>query len=96
MPGPTAGPMEGVRVVELGFWVAGPACGAILADWGAHMFDIAQWGLGMDRSGPVSFAPPADPKAVRGLQMKYANGIEMVHEDFGRGWAVRPTEKAPL
>ena len=21
--------------------------------------------------------------------MKYANGIEMIHEDFGRGWAVR-------
>ena len=63
--------------------------GGILADWGAHMFDIAQWGLGMDRSGPVSFVPPSDPKAVRGLQMKYANGIELVHEDFGRGWAVR-------
>jgi predicted dehydrogenase len=63
--------------------------GGILCDWGAHMFDIAQWGLGMDRSGPVEFVPPEDPGAVRGLKMKYANGIEMVHEDFGRGWAVR-------
>lgn len=63
--------------------------GGILADWGAHMFDIAQWGLGMDHSGPVSYTPPKDKNAKRGLQMKYANGIEMVHEDFGRGWGVR-------
>ncbi len=63
--------------------------GGILSDWGAHMFDIAQWGLGMDRSGPVEWVPPEDSKAVRGLRMKYANGVEMVHEDFDRGWAVR-------
>lgn len=63
--------------------------GGILCDWGAHMFDIAQWGLGMDSSGPVKWIPPTDPKAVRGLKMVYANGVEMVHEDFGRGWAVR-------
>lgn len=63
--------------------------GGILSDWGAHMFDIAQWGLGMDESGPVSFNPPSDPKAVRGLQMVYANGVVMKHEDFGRGFGVR-------
>jgi predicted dehydrogenase len=63
--------------------------GGILADWGAHMFDIAQWGLGMDNSGPVRLIPPGDPQAVRGLTMYYENGIELVHEDFGRGWAVR-------
>lgn len=63
--------------------------GGILADWGTHMFDIAQWCLGMDRSAPVSFIPPKDPKATRGLRMFYENGIELVHEDFGLGWAVR-------
>ena len=63
--------------------------GGIFADWGAHMFDIAQWCLGMDRTGPVKFMPPKDPKAVRGLRMIYENGTEMVHEDFGRSWAVR-------
>jgi predicted dehydrogenase len=63
--------------------------GGILADWGAHMFDIAQWALDMDNSGPVEFIPPTDPGAKRGLRMIYANGVEMVHEDFGRGWAVR-------
>ncbi|HME74428.1 MAG TPA: CoA transferase [Mycobacterium sp.] len=35
-----AGPMEGINVVELGVWVAGPAAGGILADWGADVVKI--------------------------------------------------------
>jgi crotonobetainyl-CoA:carnitine CoA-transferase CaiB-like acyl-CoA transferase len=35
-----AGPMEGVRVVELGVWVAAPATGGILADWGADVIKV--------------------------------------------------------
>lgn len=34
------GPMEGIKVVELGFWVAGPAAGGVLADWGADVVKI--------------------------------------------------------
>jgi predicted dehydrogenase len=62
--------------------------GGALSDWGAHMFDIAQWGLGMDHTGPVKFIPPAG-NALRGLQMVYANGIVLKHEDFGRNYGVR-------
>lgn len=62
--------------------------GGGMADWGAHMFDIAQWGLGMDRSGPVEVTPP-NGSDVEFLTYRYANGVTMTHEDFGKGWAVR-------
>lgn len=48
-------------------------------DMGAHHYDIAQWALGMDGSGPVEIIPPEDPKARRGVRYLYANGVEMVH-----------------
>src|SRR6201994_3262725 len=35
-----AGPMEGIKVVELGVWVAGPGAGGILADWGADVVKV--------------------------------------------------------
>jgi len=62
--------------------------GGILSDWGAHMFDIAQWGLGMDRTGPVKLFPP-DGKEHKYLTMIYENGVILKHQDFGRGFGVR-------
>jgi len=62
--------------------------GGQITDWGAHMFDIGQWALGMDKSGPVEFTPP-EKRAKRGLQMKYANGTVMNHVDWGDGNAVQ-------
>jgi predicted dehydrogenase len=53
--------------------------GGGLADMGAHHFDIAQWALDMDASGPVEILPPEDPKAEKGLRFIYANGVEMTH-----------------
>jgi predicted dehydrogenase len=48
-------------------------------DMGAHHYDIAQWALGMDESGPVEIIPPEDPKADSGVKYVYANGIVMTH-----------------
>jgi predicted dehydrogenase len=53
--------------------------GGMMTDWGAHHFDIAQWGLGMDESGPAEIIPPDDAKAERGVRYVYANGVEVVH-----------------
>ncbi|MCF2492156.1 Gfo/Idh/MocA family protein [Dyadobacter chenhuakuii] len=50
--------------------------GGGMTDWGAHMFDIAQWGLGMDNSGPVELVY-SEP--TKGLVYKYANGAEVIH-----------------
>ena len=33
-------PLHGLRVVELAHWVAGPAVGGILADWGADVVKV--------------------------------------------------------
>lgn len=63
--------------------------GGGMTDWGAHMFDIAQWGLGTDETGPVQIIPPKRAKKNRGMKFIYANGVEMIHKDFRRGWAVR-------
>src|ERR1035437_158413 len=58
--------------------------GGMVCDWGAHHLDIAQWGLGMDNSGPVEVVPPSDPNAKRGCKLVYANGIYVEHkEGFG-------------
>jgi len=59
--------------------------GGGMTDWGAHHFDIAQWGLGMDDSGPVEIIPPADPNAGTGVRYLYANGVEMIHDSSKGG-----------
>ena len=53
--------------------------GGGMTDWGAHHFDIAQWGLGMDKSGPVEIVPPENPKAGHGVKYVYAGGAEVIH-----------------
>ncbi len=52
--------------------------GGGLSDMGAHHFDIAQWALDKDESGPVEIIPPAD-NAQTGLKFVYADGIEVIH-----------------
>jgi predicted dehydrogenase len=56
--------------------------GGLMTDWGAHMIDIAQWGLSMDRNGPVEVIPASVDKP---LTYRYANGIEMLITKFDEG-----------
>ncbi len=57
--------------------------GGGIADLGAHMYDIAQWGLDMDGAGPVEVIPPGF--GAETLTFKYNNGVVMKKEDFGMG-----------
>ena len=53
--------------------------GGGVTDWGAHHFDIAQWGLGMDASGPVEIIPAKEANATQGVKLRYANGTIVNH-----------------
>jgi len=59
--------------------------GGQMTDWGAHNLDIAQWGMGVDYTGPVEIAGTAKfPNVENGYnvppwfeaRLKYANGLE--------------------
>ena len=55
--------------------------GGMVTDWGAHMFDIAQWALNMDGSGPIKIFAP-DGKEHPFLTYQYKNGTIMTHEPW--------------
>lgn len=52
-----------------------------MTDWGAHMFDVAQWALGKDRNGPVEIIPPGHSYYDH-LTYLYDNGVVMTEEPF--------------
>ncbi|MBK8052402.1 MAG: Gfo/Idh/MocA family oxidoreductase [Saprospiraceae bacterium] len=56
-------------------------CNGRFADWGAHMFDIVQWSLNMDHSGPTKIHYP-DGKDFQNLTFEYTNGVTMAHEKW--------------
>lgn len=56
--------------------------GGLMTDWGAHMIDVAQWGLSMDRNGPVEVIPGSGDKP---LTYRYADGVEMLITKFDEG-----------
>ena len=55
--------------------------GGLMTDWGAHMFDVAQWALGKDGSGPVEVIPPGYSYYDH-LTYKYDNGVIVTEEPF--------------
>jgi len=54
--------------------------GGLMTDWGAHHYDIAQWGIGADESGPAEIYPE-DGKEFKMLTYRYSNGVTVVRDD---------------
>ena len=65
--------MTGIRVVEMGVWVAGPSCGGLLADWGAEVVKIEPPGgdpfRGLYGSAAVNGAFEMDNRGKRSLAL---------------------------
>ena len=60
-----------------------------MTDWGAHHHDIVLWGLGLDRSGPVSIEGKPKVSMIEGgfsaaseykIHYNYANGVQHTTE----------------
>ncbi len=60
-------------------------------DWGAHHLDIAQWGLDLDKSGPVKIVRSDKPNSTNplhggrrqcGMQFVFADGTVIHHNPF--------------
>ena len=81
--------LEGIRVVEMGLWVAGPAAGGLLADWGAEVVKIEMPGgdpmrklFGALSGSKEERCPPFDlynrGKKSIALDVNHADGIALV------------------
>jgi predicted dehydrogenase len=74
--------------------------GGKMTDWGAHHNDIAQWGLGMDDSGPVHIDGKAtfpqdglyDTATSFTVEYTYANGVKLIASSEGRGTRFEGTD----
>lgn len=56
--------------------------GRRIGDWGAHHFDIIQWAMGADESGPVQFFPPGWEGNPHQSYV-YGNGIKIERVEDG-------------
>jgi crotonobetainyl-CoA:carnitine CoA-transferase CaiB-like acyl-CoA transferase len=85
------GPLAGRRVIELGVWVAGPAAGGLMADWGADVIKVEPPAGDPQRSvfGAVGIAgqaglPPfeIDNRGKRSvvLNLQQPDALEQMHQ----------------
>jgi crotonobetainyl-CoA:carnitine CoA-transferase CaiB-like acyl-CoA transferase len=80
-------PLAGIRVVELGVWVAGPGAGGILADWGADVVKVEPPEGDPSRTfqaligGDVNAVFELDNRGKRSIALDLSDerGVDVVH-----------------
>jgi crotonobetainyl-CoA:carnitine CoA-transferase CaiB-like acyl-CoA transferase len=83
--------MAGVKVVEMGVWVAGPAAGCVLADWGAEVLKVEPIAVGDPArlfggmlGADLPFNPPfeMDNRGKRSIaiDVRQPEGLAIAHE----------------
>lgn len=86
--GPVAGPLSGLRVLELGQVVAGPFCGQLLGDLGADVVKVEppgvgdvlrQWGSPVDDADSLWWRVTGRNKRSVTLDLRRPEGQEVAH-----------------
>ena len=81
-------PLEGVKVVELAIWLAGPACGVIMADCGADVIKVEHLESGGDPARgwtPTDATVKEEPNYVFETMNRGKRGIALdLSQDKGR------------
>jgi crotonobetainyl-CoA:carnitine CoA-transferase CaiB-like acyl-CoA transferase len=67
------GPLKGIKVVEMGIWIAGPAAGAVLGDWGAEVLKIENPAGGDPVRGLMAMGLPFEPPVNPSLELDNRN-----------------------
>lgn len=83
-----AGPLQGIKIIELAGIGPGPFCGMMLADMGAELLRI-------DRSGAVGTDFPAEPRMDILARGRRSIGVDLKHPD-GVETVLRLVEKADV
>ena len=81
----SGGPLKGIKVVELGVWIAGPSAALILCDWGADVVKIEPSAGDPNRSFKYIFGGDPDTNPVFELDNRGKRGISAdISIDDGR------------
>ncbi len=73
-------PLQGLRIVDCGAFVAGPLAGVALAELGADVIKIEARQGDPNRSIFKSFCVANHAKRVIGIDMKHADGLKIMHQ----------------
>ena len=93
-----SGPLEGIKVVELGLWVAGPSCSMILRDWGAEVIKLEPPNGDPFRglfASALGVAGPLNPPFEVDNRGKRSVAVNLEHED-GRAIAHKLVSEADV